>query len=169
MTIQTPKKLTSNEARLILVCGLPGAGKTTHARALERDLGAVRFSPDEWLTALAVDLYDERARSRIENLQWMLCERLLELRLTVIVEWGTWARAERDALRMRARELGAAVELHCLSAPEDVLFERVRRRGMENPPIDREVLSRWSKQFEIPSLEEKSLYDKVEEIDREEL
>jgi AAA domain len=39
-------------ARLIIVCGLPGSGKTTHARQLERRLRAVRFCPDESITFL---------------------------------------------------------------------------------------------------------------------
>jgi predicted kinase len=167
MTAQAPRQLTSSNARLILVCGLPGAGKTTHACALETELRAVRFAPDEWMSALAIDIYDEPARAKIEQLQWSLCERLLAFGLTVIVEWGTWARSERDALRLRARELGAAVELHYLFAPEDVLWERIRKRGVENPPFKREALSRWLNQFEIPSREEKSLYDKVEVIDGE--
>jgi predicted kinase len=149
---------------MILVCGLPGAGKTTHGKALEEELSAVRFAPDEWMAALAIDVFDERARALIEQLQWRLCERLLTLGLIVIVEWGTWARAERDALRVRARGLGASVELHYLFAPEHVLFERIRRRGMEQPQIARGDLARWAKQFEIPSEEEKRLYDKVIEI-----
>jgi predicted kinase len=107
MDIHMPKSPASNTARLILVCGLPGAGKTTHAKALESQFHAVRFAPDEWMSALAVNIYDESARSRIEQLQWSLCERLLTLGLSVIVEWGTWAQSERDTLRQRARELGA--------------------------------------------------------------
>jgi len=46
-------------ARLIVVCGLPGSGKTTLAKALEERLDAIRFCADEWLEALALDLYDE--------------------------------------------------------------------------------------------------------------
>ena len=164
-----PQSLKSNTARLILVCGLPGAGKTTYAKALENQFHAVRFAPDEWMSALAMDIYDESSRSRIEQLQWSLCERLLTLRLSVIVEWGTWAQSERDTLRKRARELGAAVELHYLFAPEEVLFQRIRRRALEDPPIEREALAHWCKQFEVPSVEEKALYDTVKEIDGEQV
>jgi len=78
----------------------------------------------------------------------------------VIIEWGTWGRSERNALRLGARALGATVELHYLSAPEQVLFERIARRGMENPPIEREMLRRWSEIFQAPTPEEMELYDK---------
>lgn len=147
------------ESRLIIVCGLPGSGKTTYARMLEGKLGGVRFCPDEWMDALAIDLYDEERRAKIEALQWKLGRELLALGLTVIIEWGTWGRSERDSLRLEARALGAAVELHYLSAPADVLFERVQRRAMENPPITRDALAQWSEKFQIPTAEEMALFD----------
>jgi predicted kinase len=146
--------------RLIIACGLPGSGKTKLAREFERRLRAIRFSPDEWLDALSLDIYDEERRGKIEALQWKLGQELLALGLTVIIEWGTWGRSERDALRLGARALGAAVELHYLTAPADVLFDRIQRRGMENPPITREALARWLEVFQIPTPEEMSLFDK---------
>ncbi|HWW91932.1 MAG TPA: ATP-binding protein [Vicinamibacteria bacterium] len=145
--------------RLIIVCGLPGSGKTTRAKLLESRLRAVRLSPDEWMTALSLDLYDEERRARIEALQWTLGQQLLALGLTVIIEWGTWGRSERDALRLGARALGAAVELHYLSAPPDVLFHRIQGRGTESPPIEQEALSRWFATFQAPTPEEMALFD----------
>jgi predicted kinase len=146
--------------RLIIVCGLPGSGKTTHAKALESRLRAVRFCPDEWMDALSIDLYDEDRRAKIEALQWKIARELLALGLTVILEWGTWGRSERDALRLGARALGAAVELHYLSAPVDVLFDRIQRRGLEKPPIERDDLCRWFDKFQEPTPEEMALFDK---------
>ena len=80
--------------------------------------------------------------------------------LTVIIEWGTWGRCERDTLRLGARALGVAVELHYLSAPVDVLLDRIQRRGMENPDIERDQLLRWVEIFQIPTPEEIALFDK---------
>ena len=146
-------------ARLIIVCGLPGSGKTTHAKQLEAKLSAIRFCPDEWMDALSVDIWDERMRGKIEALQWQVGQQLLALGVNVIIEWGTWGRSERDALRLRARELGAAVELHYLSAPVDVLFDRIQSRRLENPPIKREQMVQWADQFQTPTAEEFALFD----------
>lgn len=145
--------------RLIIVCGLPGSGKTKHAKLLQNKLRAIRLCPDEWMDALAVDIRDEDMRANIEALQWKFGQELLTAGLTVIIEWGTWGRSERDALRCGARALGAAVELHYLTASEDVLFERISRRGMENPPIQREELAKWRQIFQEPSAEEMDLFD----------
>ena len=112
------------------------------------------------MDALALNLWDEERRGKIEALQWKFGQELLTLGLTVIIEWGTWGRSERDTLRLGARALGAAVELHYVSAPADVLFERIQRRGMEKPPIERDAVSRWFEQFQAPTAEEMALFDK---------
>jgi predicted kinase len=119
-----------------------GSDETTHAKLLECKLRAIRFSPNEWLDVLALDLYDERRREKIEILQWKFAQELLGLGLIVIIEWGTWSKSDSDALRVGAGTLGAGVELHYLTAPIDVLFERIRYRGMEKPPIERNDLLR---------------------------
>ena len=59
--------------RLVILCGLPGSGKTTLAKALEHKLGAIRLSADEWLDELSLALWDQDRRAKIEPLQWSLC------------------------------------------------------------------------------------------------
>src|SRR5580704_11056574 len=144
--------------RLIIVCGLPGSGKTTLSKMLESRLRAVRLSADDWLDALSINLHREDMRGKIEMLQWRVAQELLVSGLTVIIEWGTWARSERDALRLGARALGAAVELHYLFAPVEILFKRLQNRGRENPPIERDAISRWSETFQAPEPEETALF-----------
>lgn len=150
---------SSGEPRLIIICGLPGSGKTTLATSLERQLDAVRLSADDWMTDLGINLWDEEKRARMEALQWRLTQQLLLKGLIVIIEWGTWGREERDELRLGARNLGAAVELHYLAAPVDVLWQRVQQRAMEDPPITRESLEAWCEHFQSPTPEEMALFD----------
>ena len=156
---------SNSSATLILVCGLPGSGKTTHAAALENRLNALRLSADDWMSVLGIDLWNETQRGQIEALQGQLAERLLHLGVTVIIEWGTWARSERDALRQQARAAGGAVELHYLTAPLDVLFQRIQNRKMESPPLKLEDLSQWAKIFQAPTAEEMALFDAAYTID----
>jgi predicted kinase len=116
------------------------------------------------MAELGIDLYDEVARERIEQLQWQLAQRLLELGATAIIEWGTWARSERDALRERARELGAMVELRFLDAPPEVLWRRVQDRDMErrlgHRPLTPADLDHYQALIERPESEEIALYDR---------
>jgi predicted kinase len=146
----TPVLARGRGGCLIIVCGLPGSGKTTTARQLARERPGVRLGPDEWMTALGANLWDSNLRERVELLQWSVAEDLLRIGATVIVEWGTWGRHERDALRVRARELGAAVELRYLDVPPDELWARIQARGMEDPPINRSDLDGWFQIFQAP-------------------
>jgi predicted kinase len=111
------------------------------------------------MDALGIGLWDSGLRDRIEKLQWKLAQELLALGQSVIIEWGTWGRSERDALRYRARALGAGVELHFIDAPVEVLFERIRRRNRESPPITFEDVVKWAEIFERPSPEEMTFFD----------
>ena len=111
------------------------------------------------MDALDINLWEEAARTKIEALQWSMAQQLLQRGVNVIIEWGTWGRSERDVLREGARKLGAAVELHFLDAPVEELFRRAEQRVMEDPPMTREDLQRWSDGFERPTLEEMALFD----------
>jgi predicted kinase len=150
--------------RLVLVCGLPGAGKTTTALQLVAEEGGVRFSPDEWMHELGIDIWDQQARARIEALQWQVGQELLTAGVTVVIEWGLWTRAERDRLRERARELGVPVELRFLDETLEVLWERVRTRGREQEwgwrAIERAELAEWADAFEAPDAEEQARFDR---------
>lgn len=145
--------------RLIIICGLPGSGKTTLSRQLAATRQAFRLSPDEWMDALGVNLWASDVRARIEALQWDVAQDLLRLGTIVIIEWGTSAREERDVLREGARRLGAAVELHHLDVSVDELWRRVQNRHHEDPPIERALLEQWAESFQKPDAEESSLFD----------
>jgi len=155
--------MTDARARLVIVCGLPGSGKTTLARRLEIALPAERYCPDEWMHRLGIDPFDEVSRSWVEQLQWHRAERGLRLGQHVVIEWGSWTRAERDELRQKGRELGAAVELRFLHAPFETLVERVRVRAPDPEggaiALTREQMEAYAEMFEAPTPEELALYD----------
>src|ERR1700712_4969534 len=72
-----------SKARLILTCGLPGAGKTTLARQLAADRDAVRLTKDEWMWALGSSPWDAPTQERVERELWHLAQEVLRLGLSV--------------------------------------------------------------------------------------
>lgn len=149
---------------LVVVTGLPGAGKSTHARAVAEGLNAVRLAPDEWIEQLGLDLWDESLRDRIEKLQGEVARTALAGGASVVVEWGTWHREERERLLLLARSTSARAELHLLYAPLDVLHDRSGKRARESPAISRQDLEQWSRKFQTPTAGEASEWDRFLEI-----
>ena len=152
-----------SEARLILTCGLPGAGKTKLATELAADRSAVLLTKDEWLWALGSTPWDETTREKVEHELWRLTQELLRLGVSVVLDFGLWARIERDEMRSAARGLGVGVELHYLEVPIDELWRRIEGRNSEPPwvshPIRRADLDGWLRVFQAPDATELALFD----------
>ena len=148
-------------AGLYLVCGLPGAGKTTRSLELAAATGAVRLCPDEWLVALGISLVDYDFRFRLEPQLLRHAEELLRAGVGVIIEFGSWARTEREAIRQIAVRTGVAAELHFMDAPLEELARRVRQRGGPHAAflVDK-VLLEYAVRFERPSDDEAASFDR---------
>jgi len=143
---------------LHLVCGLPGSGKTTLARRLERDLPALRLAPDEWMARIVGDGSDEAKRAAVEAEQWEIAARAINLGIDVILENGFWSRSERDDFRSRAAALGAKTRVHFLDVSRDELLRRLALRNTALPPdtfrVSDAQLETWSRCFEPPTPDE---------------
>jgi predicted kinase len=152
-----------SSTRLVLICGLPASGKTTLARQLARKVPAIRLDKDQWTTQLGRDVWDDEFRVRLECQLWALTQELLAQGQSVILEWGHWARAERDEKRLGARALGVGVELHYLEAPLEKLIERAERRTASGEwrasPMTRAHFEQWATIFEPPDEEELQMFD----------
>ncbi|MCU1485395.1 MAG: ATP-binding protein [Actinomycetia bacterium] len=152
-----------SETRLVLTCGLPGAGKTTLATQLAAELGAVRLTKDEWQWALGSTPWDTTVGAKVEAQLWRLAQEILRLRLSVVLDFGLWSRTERDEIRATARGLGVCVELHYLDVPVEELWRRIQSRNAHPPwnrePIGRDHLEQWMAAFEPPGAEELALFD----------
>ena len=78
----------------------------------------------------------------------------------MILEWGFWARSERDEKREGGRSLGAAVELRFLDAPYDELVRRITERHASGGlAITERDMARYRSLFQPPTEDELALYD----------
>ena len=157
------EQVAGPRSRLVLICGLPASGKSTLARQLAPKIPGIRLDKDGWVTQLGADVWDDEFRLRIERQLWALTRELLAQGQSVILEWGHWARVERDEKRLGARALGVGVELHYLDTPMDELIERADRRTASGEwtasPMTRAHFEQWSTIFQPPDEDEFLLFD----------
>jgi predicted kinase len=142
--------------------GLPCSGKTTLAKKLEQELSALRLTPDEWQVALfgqdAAEPEHDARHSLIESMLWNIASRALELGTSVILDFGFWAREEREDFRQRAKRLGASSEVHFLDVSKEELLRRLAVRNSQPSQksfhISEESMKPWIEFFQRPTPEE---------------
>ncbi len=149
-------------ATLYLMVGLPCSGKTTRAKELEDELAAIRLTPDELHVSLFgqdnVDSEHDRRHGLIENMLWQIARRALSLGTNVILDFGFWAKEERDYFRSQARGIGARSEIIFMDAPEEELLTRVRLRNQNLTNtvhyIPEDKMRAWIQFFQKPDEDE---------------
>jgi predicted kinase len=145
---------------LYVLTGLPGAGKSTHAAALVAETGARHVAMDDAVFAAGLSLVDYDARFALQPSVEASIPPLLMAGESVIAEFGSWSRAERDRLRALADGTGARTELHFVDAPLEVCRERILARGgLGAEGLAGEILESSRKHFERPNDDEGAAYD----------
>lgn len=144
------------------VCGLPGSGKTTFAEKLARERAAVCFSADAWMlhlygAQLPVARFLEH-KERVWELSWRLASRLLELDVSVVLDFSFYLRSERDAFRQRAEAAGADFRMFYLDCPRQLARARIEARNRLHPAgtfsIGLEDFERLAAMLEPPGVDE---------------
>jgi predicted kinase len=155
-----PDSGTGRDATIILICGLPGSGKATLAKQLERDRDALRLSEDDWMVQLfaSTDGRGEPEREAIKNAQWQIALRVAQLGIDVVLDWGFWSRRERDIYRDRAAAARVRTELRFLDVSLAELTRRLAARNLDPQPatfpVEERELKEWWESFERPTAEE---------------
>jgi len=139
----------STESRLVVVCGLPGAGKTTvaehavdalDAELLRTDVVRKELFPDpeytpEEMRAVYDELLDRAAAA-------------LRAGEPVVVDGTFKERDLRGAARRTAENVGVPLTLVKVECEEDVVRERIRARSGDESDADFAIHQRFREQFE---------------------
>ena len=143
---------------LILMVGLPAAGKTTLAKELAASHQALRLTPDHWMIPLFGDSMAEGKRWVLEGRLISVALQALRLGISVVLDYGLWGRDERSALRWLARAVGAACQVVYLPVDKDVQLARIAHRQETTPhqtfPMSEADLDAWRPQFQVPDAAE---------------
>ncbi len=104
--------------------------------------------------------FDEKARARVEALQWQVAARALEIGIDVVLDFGFWSRAEREEFRSRAKALGADAEVVFLDVSREELVARLAARCANLPegtfPVTEAQVDDYLAVFEPPGEEERT-------------
>ena len=145
-------------AIVYLIVGLPGAGKTTHAKELQTSASALRLTPDEWQIALFGDQNPPDKRDLVEGKLVQIGMRAAELGTNVVFDFGFWGKDERSALRWIARAVGARSQVVYLPIDREEQRRRITDRFATLPDqtfhMSDVELEQWRTQFQAPDDEE---------------
>ena len=152
-----PHPVAANDSRaatMLLMVGLPGAGKTTRADELAAAHRALRLTPDEWMIPLFGDSMADGKRFVLEGRLISVALQALRLGGGVVLDYGLWGRDERSALRWLAGSVGAACQVVYLPIDRDVQLARIARRQATAPhqtfPMSEADVDQWREQFQVP-------------------
>lgn len=148
---------------VILVTGGTGAGKTTYALKLAEEIGAVRFSIDDWMTGLFwMDAPDPPSFDwvmtrigRVETIIRQTAEEILSRGVPVILDLGFTKSDHRKSFAAWAEGLGYQLVLHWVDVPTDVRWNRVQGRNTDKGEtfameVSREMFDFMENEWEDP-------------------
>jgi predicted kinase len=124
-------------AKVIVMVGPPGSGKTTHVRQLFE--GFRVLSADVIREELTGETADQSKDDQVFGLLKRRLARALKEGRTVVVDNTNTAASSRAALYRIADSFGATVELHVMQTPRD---ECLRRNAARDRKVPIEVINR---------------------------
>jgi predicted kinase len=156
---------------LHLLAGLPGSGKTTHARGLER-MAVARVSVDERMIALhgrlgvdyGIEDHDALLGPVVEWAKTQILE-TLNRGESVALDHGLGTRIEREGFKQLAASANANWSLISFVAEVPELIRRLEERERRDPhrsmPITPQILLYLASVYEPPSNEGEQIFSEI--------
>src|SRR5690349_18476021 len=127
----------ASRATLYCIYGNIATGKTTLARKLAAQHGAVLLCEDEWLVRLEAEIatFDDfrKAARRLRAAIGPHVVELLRLGVSVVLDFAANTPNDRAWIRTLFEAADAAHELHVIDASEEVCRARLRARNEAKP------------------------------------
>ena len=120
-------------AKLFLICGFLGAGKTTFSKKLAYETNAEYMNVDEYVmqnfTKQEYENNWEYCFTKAEELMWQKIYKCTQNNQNVVFDVGFWTRQSRDKARNRVLKIGITPVLYYIYAPDEILKQRIATRS----------------------------------------
>lgn len=129
-------------AKLVLIEGPVGAGKSTYAAKLCFERHAVHLNLDEWMVTLFqkdrpeqdfMAWYNDCKQRCIEQI-WLVAVSLLDAQVDAVLELGLVQPAAREAFYQRVAAIDCELQVLVLDADKATRQQRVQRRNEDDSP-----------------------------------
>lgn len=151
-------------ANVYLICGRICSGKSFYAEKLRRRENAVILSCDELTFALFDGQLGDRhdaVSAKMEKYMMNKAAEIVRAGASVILDWGFWTKAGRDAARSFFAERQIDYEMHYIDTPTDLWHKQIALRneavknGLANTyMVDEGLLKKLESRFQIPEADE---------------
>lgn len=151
-------------AKAILICGKIASGKSYYVNLLKEKERAVMLSVDELVLQLFGENTGEDHDAITSRTKEYLLEKSIEILhadVDIILDWGFWARKDRDGVKEFYESQGIETQLHYIDVSEDVWHNHLKKRNEEVKAgktsayhVDEGLAAKCLSLFEAPAKEE---------------
>ena len=144
---------------LVFFCGKMGAGKSTKALDMAREINAILMSEDDWLGKLypeEINNFNDYIKysSRLKPLIKTLVQNILKSRISVVMDFPGNTRKQRTWFKEIISELNIPHRLIYLDADDQLCLKRIARRRKAHPEREKfdteEVFRHVTSYFQPP-------------------
>ncbi|MBW4467113.1 MAG: ATP-binding protein [Pegethrix bostrychoides GSE-TBD4-15B] len=152
-----------SKGALTFFCGKMGAGKSTKASEIAREVNAVLLSEDEWLASL----YPNKISSLNDYIEYSnllkpqikkLVQAILSSGTNVVMDFPANTLSQRDWFRSIFSEIEAPHSLVYIDLPNEICLKQIGKRCIEQPERaatdTAEMFEQVTKYFMAPTSEE---------------
>lgn len=155
--------------RLILVCGLPGTGKTSVAEKIADKTESFVFNTDVLRKELfEKPKYTKEEKSLVYSLLFEMAEKFLRSAKNVVLDGTFYKKELRENVKEIAKKVKSDFHMVEVRCDEKILKERMEKRKKQKTPSDAdfEIYRKIKKQFE-PIREKHFVFDTGKDLEKQ--
>lgn len=153
-------------ASLIIICGLPGVGKTTVAKKLAAKTKAILLRTDVIRKESKKVDYSEKVMRGVYEKMFFQAKNLLKEGKDVILDATFYARKRRGVAKKIAKEVGAGFKIVEVICPKNLVKKRMKKRKRDESEAEFKHYLIFTKLFE-PVKEKHLIIDTSKNIEKQ--